>query len=227
MGQAQEICAKAGCLTASPVLSRSGDLFRANQEIPRTGYVWRDRYGFAGSHSWVWTVPFHKYRSPTATGLKVGASSKACVARQPRGGRSPSETRFREAGFSIVFASWLWCGRFARRQSPNELAGENSVTLHLSAAGRDGEAEIHGLRRTPSRTTTNGNCRRIESHVTGLRLPGHYRRHFDRRDRTKYSECVRVLLIVMAVAFLLLISRLVFDRLEARAKKKKNGGRKN
>jgi len=38
---------------------------------------------------------------------------------------------------------------------------------------------------------------------------------------------VRVILIVVAVAFLLLISRLIFDRLEARAKKKKNGGRKN
>jgi hypothetical protein len=38
---------------------------------------------------------------------------------------------------------------------------------------------------------------------------------------------VRVFLIVVAVAFLLLISSLIFDRLEARARKKKNGGRKN
>jgi len=38
---------------------------------------------------------------------------------------------------------------------------------------------------------------------------------------------VRVILTVVAVALLLLISRLIFDRLEARARKKKNGGRKN
>jgi len=38
---------------------------------------------------------------------------------------------------------------------------------------------------------------------------------------------VRVILIVAAVAFLLLISRLIFDHLEARARKKENGGRKN
>jgi hypothetical protein len=35
------------------------------------------------------------------------------------------------------------------------------------------------------------------------------------------------LLIVVAVAFLLLISRLIFDRLEAYARRKKNGERKN
>jgi hypothetical protein len=39
---------------------------------------------------------------------------------------------------------------------------------------------------------------------------------------------VRVFLIVVAVAFLLLISRLIFDHLEGRAsRKKKNGERKN
>jgi hypothetical protein len=38
---------------------------------------------------------------------------------------------------------------------------------------------------------------------------------------------VRVFLIVVAVPILLLISRLIFDRLEARARRKRNGGEKN
>jgi hypothetical protein len=38
---------------------------------------------------------------------------------------------------------------------------------------------------------------------------------------------VRVFLILVAVAILLLISRLIFDRLEARARRKNNGEEKD
>jgi hypothetical protein len=122
------------------------------------GYAWRNLVRVAGSYSWVWKysgfckiiVSFHKYASSTATGLRVSASSPASIARRARSGRSPPETRFPEAGFSLFFGPRLCFGRFGPRQNPNELGGCREWCHE--AAGRNGQAESRWLLRTRSRT---------------------------------------------------------------------------